>query len=81
MFYTYILRSIDAPDRHYIGHTADLKVRLKEHNAGKCKHTSKYAPWTLQCYFAFESESLARNFETYLKSGSGRAFAKRHFVE
>lgn len=81
MFYTYILRSIDDSDRHYIGHTADLKGRLKEHNSGKCKHTSKYAPWMLQCYFAFKSESLARNFERYLKSGSGRAFAKRHFVE
>jgi hypothetical protein len=36
-------------------------------------------PWKLECYFAFGCETLARDFEKYLKSGSGRAFAKRHF--
>jgi hypothetical protein len=29
----------------------------------------------------FPSERLARRFEEYLKSGYGRAFAKRHFSE
>jgi predicted GIY-YIG superfamily endonuclease len=81
MFYTYILRSINEPDRHYIGHAADLKARLQEHNAGKCRHSSKHAPWELQCYFAFRTEALAQRFEKYLKTGSGRAFAKRHFAE
>ena len=32
MFYTYILRSIEHPEQRYIGHTADLRVRLKKHN-------------------------------------------------
>ena len=27
----------------------------------------------------FATEAAARQFERYLKSGSGRAFAKRHF--
>ena len=27
----------------------------------------------------FRTEATARRFEKYLKSGSGRAFAKRHF--
>jgi hypothetical protein len=27
----------------------------------------------------FPTEKAARRFETYLKSGSGRAFTKRHF--
>jgi hypothetical protein len=27
----------------------------------------------------FADEQTARRFERYLKSGSGRAFAKRHF--
>jgi predicted GIY-YIG superfamily endonuclease len=81
MFYTYILRSIECPEKHYTGHTADLKIRLAEHNRGKCPQTAKFAPWKLQCYFAFETENLARNFERYLKSGSGRAFAKKHFEE
>jgi predicted GIY-YIG superfamily endonuclease len=79
MFYTYILESQNHPGHHYTGHTADLKARLAEHNRGKCPHTAKHAPWRIKCYFAFQSEALARNFERYLKTGSGRAFAKRHF--
>ncbi|MGB6221831.1 GIY-YIG nuclease family protein [Haloferula sp.] len=81
MFCTYILESISNPERHYVGHSADLKVRLSEHNAGKSANTAKHRPWKVRCYFAFETESLARNFEKYLKSGSGRTFTKRHFVE
>ena len=79
MFYTYILQSENDPDRHYIGWTSNLTRRLDEHNAGKCTHTSKSAPWTLKAYFAFRTEELARRFERYLKSGSGREFARRHF--
>lgn len=78
MFYTYVLESIETK-RRYIGHTDDLKRRLKEHNDGKCLHSSKYRPWKVKCYFAFESLELAQRFERYLKSGSGFSFAKRHF--
>jgi putative endonuclease len=79
MFYTYILESQADPSAHYTGHTGDLKARLIEHNRGKCPHTAKHVPWQIKCYFAFKTEAMARNFERYLKSGSGRAFAKRHF--
>ena len=79
MCYTYIPESLHHPGRHYTGHTADLKARLDEHNRGKCPHTAKYAPWKIHCYIAFETELSARSFERYLKSGSGRAFARRHF--
>lgn len=79
MFYTYILQSKNNPERHYIGYTDDLKRRLKEHNTGKCKYSSKYAPWTIKSYFAFQTKKIALNFELYLKSGSGRTFAKKHF--
>jgi putative endonuclease len=61
------------------GHALDLKVRLAEHNQGKCPHTSKYKPWRIKFYAAFETLELAQAFERYLKSGSGHAFAKRHF--
>jgi len=30
-------------------------------------------------YFAFADERKAREFEFYLKSGSGKAFAKKRF--
>ena len=78
MFYTYILQSTTDPTRLYRGHTTDLKQRLHDHNAGKCPHTAKYLPWKVRFYAAFDSLELAQRFETYLKSGSGHAFAKRH---
>ena len=79
MFYTYILESLSKPGELYRGHTHQLKGRLAEHNAGKCQHTSKFKPWKLKFYAAFESVELARDFEDYLKSGSGHAFARKHF--
>jgi hypothetical protein len=42
-------------------------------------HTKKFCPWELLAYFAFKSKAIAAAFEKYLKSGSGRAFVKRHF--
>lgn len=78
MFYAYILQSIPEPNQFYRGHTSDLKQRLSEHNAGKCPHTSKYLPWKLRFYAAFDTLEQAQHFERYLKSGSGHAFAKRH---
>ena len=45
----------------------------------KCLSTSKYGPWRLRTYIAFSDEKSALAFERYLKSGSGRAFAKKHF--
>ena len=78
MFYAYVLQSSAHPEQLYRGHTSDLKRRLQEHNAGKCAHTSKYAPWKLRFYVAFDQPELARRFEEYLKTGSGHAFAKRH---
>lgn len=79
MFYTYILRSISNPSQRYIGYTADLRTRLKEHNSGKSAHTSKFLPWKVETYIAFETLAKAQTFERYLKSGSGHAFAARHF--
>jgi putative endonuclease len=76
MRYVYILNSVD--DEHfYIGITDDLKSRLAAHNAGQVPHTSKYKPWRLKTYVAFSDEKQAIAFEKYLKSASGRAFAKK----
>lgn len=78
MFYAYVLQSIPHLDQFYRGHTTDLKRRFIEHNAGKCPHTTKYTPWKLKFYAAFDTLELAQRFEKYLKSGSGHAFSKRH---
>ena len=79
MFYVYLIKSIPYPEQKYIGQTDDLKKRLTQHNAGYSIHTAKYKPWELVNYFAFSSKDAALEFEQYLKTGSGYAFAKKHF--
>jgi predicted GIY-YIG superfamily endonuclease len=78
--FVYILRSERKPDEPYVGSTCDVAARLKWHNHGPDGYTRKYRPWCLQVAIEFADESTALRFECYLKSGSGRAFAKRHFA-
>ena len=78
--YVYLLQSKTHPDQTYIGSTHDLRNRLTEHNAGKSTHTNKFKPWELMAYVALSEKLLAEEFDRYLKSGSGRAFAKRHLL-
>jgi predicted GIY-YIG superfamily endonuclease len=75
--YVYILQSIKTPAHYYVGVTGDLRSRLRRHNAGEVPHTSKYVPWAIKTYVAFAEEQQAFAFEKYLKSPSGRAFAKK----
>jgi putative endonuclease len=77
MWYVYIIRSVNFPDQEYTGATADLKRRIPDHNAGKSTHTAKFKPWKLIWYCAFPDKYKALAFEKYLKSHSGRAFAKK----
>jgi predicted GIY-YIG superfamily endonuclease len=77
MWYGYILRSISHPSEDYTGATADLQRRFADHNAGKSPHTAKFTPWELVWYCAFPEKHKALEFERYLKSHSGRAFAKK----
>lgn len=78
MFYVYIINSLVNKDRMYVGFTQDVKNRLAEHNSSECVHTAKYRPWKLCTYVYFDEKEKALAFENYLKSGSGRSFAKRH---
>jgi putative endonuclease len=77
MKYVYILESLDS-QHFYVGITDDLRARLAKHNAGEVPHSSKFGPWKIRTYVAFSDQKLAIAFEKYLKSGSGRAFAKKH---
>jgi len=77
LHYVYLLVSQRDASRRYIGLTSDLRTRLAEHNAGKSSHTAKYAPWQVATYVAFSDRAQALDFETYLKSGSGHAFARK----
>lgn len=76
MKYVYILQSLMDSERFYTGITDDLEARLLKHNSGAVTHTSTFRPWRIKTYVAFTDEWRAVAFEKYLKSGSGRAFAK-----
>jgi predicted GIY-YIG superfamily endonuclease len=79
MKYVYLLQSQTHPTQRYVGLTSDIEKRLAAHNAGQSTHTSKFRPWELVCYLAFADETKAVEFEKYLKSGSGKAFAQKRF--
>jgi len=76
MRYVYILQSADLA-HHYVGVTDDLRDRVRRHNAGASPHAAKYRPWRLKTYLGFSDAEQAAAFEKYLKSASGRAFAKK----
>ena len=77
--YVYILISKQDPTRHYTGLTQDLASRLKSHNDGQVSYTSKFRPWQIETAISFKNRDKAAEFEKYLKSHSGRAFASKHF--
>ena len=76
----YVLVSAMEPGRHYVGVTSDVTRRFEVHNYGGSRHTAEYRPWRLIVSLEFATESSAVAFERDLKTGSGRALAKRHFV-
>jgi predicted GIY-YIG superfamily endonuclease len=77
--FVYLLRSLEQPHRPYIRLTSDVAARLRAHNAGQNPSTVSHRPWELVVSLEFQNEAVAVRFEKYSKSGSGRAFAKRHF--
>ena len=77
MTYVYLLRSESHPDQTYIGFTRDLRARFAAHNAGLSRHTAKHRPWRLVTHCGFSEAKRAIGFESYLKSHSGIAFARK----
>ena len=79
MKHVYLLESLHDPKRRYRGLTDDVPLRVKRHNDGEVPSTRPYRPWRLVVSIRFEDDDRAAAFEQYLKSGSGHAFAERHF--
>ena len=75
--YVYILTSVKDPTRFYAGLTENVKQRLAEHNSGKSIHTRDFRPWHIKTCIAFTDHKSATQFERYLKTSSGRSFAKK----
>jgi predicted GIY-YIG superfamily endonuclease len=77
--YVYVLVSTVHQGRYYTGLTSDVQARLAAHNAGLSKHTANGRLWRVVTTIEFSDAERARTFELYMKSGSGRAFARRYF--
>lgn len=76
MYYVY---SLKCRVGFYVGCTEDLKNRFIRHSKGHVPATANRLPVELEFYFAIKDKHRAFEFEKYLKSGSGRAFVKKHF--
>ena len=77
--FVYIIKSITTPDEYYVGITANVDRRLRTHNEGLSAYTSRHRPWRTLVVIQFDDQEPAAKFERYLKTGSGREFARRHF--
>lgn len=77
MWYVYVLKCRDG---FYQGCTDNLKARIERHSKGYVPATKERRPFSLVNYSAFSDKHRAFKFEKYLKSGSGRAFIKRHLT-
>ena len=71
MFYVYILLS-RKDNKFYVGYTADLKLRYKEHQDGGVKSTKFRRPLKLIYYEAYMNQANAQKREQFYKSGRGR---------
>jgi predicted GIY-YIG superfamily endonuclease len=78
-FYVSILINAADGKKHYTGIARDLQARLIKNNQGGCADTSRPRPWQIETAMAFGSKKKTPAFEKYLKTGSGREFARRHF--
>jgi len=77
MYYVY---SLKCKDGFYVGCTDNLKERVERHKRGYVPATKKRLPVKLDFYVALQDKYKAFEFEKYLKSGSGRAFIKKHLT-
>jgi len=80
MYYVYIIQSVEFSKRFYTGFTENINNRLDDHNHGKSPYTSKFKPWKLLYFCAFNDKKRALDFEKYLKSSSGIAFRNKHLI-
>jgi predicted GIY-YIG superfamily endonuclease len=66
----YLLRSIPT-GKHYIGISADVGKRLREHNTKSGRWTSAFKPWEVLSAEEYADRSAAARRERFLKSRAG----------
>jgi len=53
---------------------------MNRHSKGENTYTKERLPVILVYYSAFQNKYKDYEFEKYLKSGSGKAFARKRFI-
>ena len=71
MYFVYALWT-ETFDKIYVGYTTGIDKRLKAHNSGKSKYTSRFMPWILFFKEEAHTKEAALKKEKYYKSGWGR---------
>jgi putative endonuclease len=79
-FYVYILES-KTDGNYYIGYTANLKRRIKEHEQGYNFSTKLRLPFKLIYFEGSLNEQDAKRREKYLKTTQGRRFIGLRLLE
>ena len=79
MYYVYILQS-QKDQSYYTGMSEDVEKRLQDHNWHLSTYSKSKAPFELVWHCSFKDKNKALDFEKYLKSGSGFAFARKRLV-
>ncbi len=74
----YLLRCADGT--LYTGCTSNLQARMERHGKGAVHYTCTRLPVELITCVVFQDKYKAFDFEKYLKSGSGRAFARKRLI-
>ncbi|OGH47057.1 MAG: endonuclease [Candidatus Levybacteria bacterium RIFCSPLOWO2_01_FULL_39_10] len=75
MYLVYAIRS-EVDGRIYVGISANVQRRLKQHNAGYVFSTKGFRPWKLIYSEETFNRKRARVREKYLKSGVGKELLK-----
>ncbi|MFH0892536.1 MAG: GIY-YIG nuclease family protein [Candidatus Falkowbacteria bacterium] len=78
MCYVYILLCAD--NKFYVGHTMNIKKRIQEHKSGVSFSTKHRLPIKIKWIGVFTTRQKAVNFESYLKTGSGKAFRNKRLI-
>jgi len=80
MPFVYILKS-KKNNRYYVGSTNNLERRIAEHNSGRSKYTSLNVPYELRFSQIFDSISIARKVENWIKRQKDKDFLERVIKE
>ena len=80
MHYVYILHS-SLLDRFYIGQTANLEQRMREHASGRARFTSQASDWRLVFLEVVQDRRSAMRMERSLKRAKSRATVLRYVAD